>query len=56
MIKKCKFCGNADVRVVFNDENWGRITYSVQCMDCGASTLTYISEEIAIEMWNGRAD
>ena len=52
-IKWCPFCGEeAELKIM--PYAFGRKEYYVCCLECGASSEVYGSEEGAIEKWNKR--
>ena len=53
-LKKCPFCGGeADIEKIIGFSHAVIAAY-VYCKECGASTQTYGSEEVAYEAWNRR--
>ena len=50
-LKPCPFCG-CEAKIV----HYSPYRYYVQCVVCGAGTLSMLNEETAINAWNRRAD
>ncbi len=54
-LKPCPFCGgeaDCSKNVLHNNQ----YEWAVECIECGAFTDCFATEEEAIEAWNRRAD
>ena len=50
-LKACPFCGGKAKLVYYFPHH-----YYVQCVVCGIETLHFLSQDAAINAWNGRSD